>query len=324
METTADKILALVISIGLHLLCVLVMIMGVWWTRTAAPEPAAGPIIDAVLVDNTGVTWAPQPMPEQPAPQPEAPPPAPQPEPEPEPPAVPPPQPEPEPRPQEAQEQPQPEPQQPPPLPDTREQERIEQQQQAEAEAERRREQEERRRQEQIDLTERQRQQEEAERRERLAREQREIEERLAEVRRQRQAAERETQMETERLQQIADRERPVATPTPEPQRGTQRAGEGGTDESLLAAYRVAIQQAVQRQWRRPETIPPGTVCTLNIRQIPGGDVIDVTIGRDCPFDDFGRRSIETAVLQAAPLPYTGFESVFRRDLSLRFSAPAQ
>jgi len=322
MESTADKIRALVFSIGLHLLCLLVMVGGVWWTRTAAPEPAAGPIIDAVLVDMTGVTWAPQPMPEQPAPQPEAPPPPPQPE--PEPPAAPPPQPEPEPRPQEAQEQPQPEPQQPPPLPDTREQERIQQQQQAEAEAELRREQEARRRQEQIDLTERQRQQEEAERRERLAREQREIEQRLADVRRQREAAERQTQMETERLAQIADRERPAATPTPQPQRGTQRAGEGGTDESLQAAYRVAIQQAVQRHWRRPETIPPGTVCTLDIRQIPGGEVISVEVGRDCPFDDLGRRSVENAVLQAQPLPYTGFESVFNPRLNFRFRAPEQ
>lgn len=322
METTADKIRALVFSIGLHLLCVLIMVGGVWWTRTAAPEPAAGPIIDAVLVDMTGVTWAPQPMPEQPAPQPEAPPPPPQPE--PEPPAAPPPQPEPEPRPQEAQEQPQPEPQQPPPLPDTREQERIQQQQAAEAEAQRVREQEERRRQEQIDLTERQRQQEEAERRERLAREQREIEQRLADVRRQREAAERQTQMETERLQQIADRERPAATPTPQPQQGTQRAGEGGTDESLQAAYRVAIQQAVQRHWRRPETIPPGTVCTLDIRQIPGGEVISVEVGRDCPFDAIGRRSVENAVLQAQPLPYTGFESVFSPRLNFRFRAPEQ
>lgn len=319
MESTADKVRALVLAVGLHALAVLLMVGGVWWTRSTATEPAAGPVIDAVLVDFSGIDWSPVPMPD-PAPEAEAPPPPPQPD--PAPPAAPPPQPEPEPRPQESPAPPQPEPQVQPPVPDTRDQERILQQQQAEAEAQRQREQEERRRQEQIDLTERQREQEEAERRERLAAEQREIEQRLADLRRQREAAEADSRRETERLQQIADRERPPERPVQQTGGGAQRAGEGGTDESLLAAYRVAIQRAVERHWRRPETIPPGTACRMTIRQIPGGEVISVEIGRDCPFDDFGRRSVENAVLLAQPLPYEGFETVFQRTLNFTFRAP--
>lgn len=321
METTADKVRALVFAIGLHVLCVLLMLVGVTWTQSSAPELAAGPVIDATLVDNSGVTWAPMPMPEQPAPEAEAPPPEAQPE--PEPPAAPPVQPIEQQRPELATEAPQPIPQERVQIPDVREQERIRQQLAAEAEAQARAEQEEMRRQEQIDLTERQRQQEEAERRERLAREQREVEERLAEVRRQREAAEAQTQRETERLQQIADRERPAERPSPAQQdAGTQRTGQGGTDESLAAAYAAAITQSVERNWIRPETIRPGTPCTLNIRQIPGGEVIGVEFAGACPYDDLGRRSVEAAVLRAQPLPYTGFESVFRRDLRITFRAP--
>ena len=52
---------------------------------------------------------------------------------------------------------------------------------------------------------------------------------------------------------------------------------------------------------------------------MPGGEVIDVEVSPACPYDEQGRRSVEAAVLKAQPLPYAGFESVFSRDLSIRF-----
>ena len=62
----------------------------------------------------------------------------------------------------------------------------------------------------------------------------------------------------------------------------------------------------------------PGPV-PIRIRQVPGGEVIDVEVLPSCPYDELGRRSVEAAVLKAQPLPYAGFESVFKRDLILRF-----
>lgn len=281
------------------------------------PLSVAGEPIEAVLVTNPEAFGI-RPVQPVPRPEPQPTPPAPA---QPEPPAAPPPQPRPEPRPQQAETPPQPEPQQPPPRPDTRDQERAarlaaEQRERAEREAE------ERRRQEQIDLTERQRQQEEAERRERLARQQRERDEQLAEIRRQREEAERTSRMEQQRLQQLADRRPAQEAPRQPAAEATPRAGTGGTDESLLGQYQLALQQAIERNWIRPETVRPSVVCRIRIHQLPGGEVVSATVDPSCPYDDLGRRSVEAAVLRAQPLPYTGFESVFQRQLTLNFRAP--
>lgn len=303
-EAPTDTFRAFLWALAVHLLALLVMVGGLWWTRSSAPLSVAGDPIEAVLVVDAG-SLPPRPSAARQAPAPTAPPP----------------QPRPEPRPQRAETPPQPTPQQPPPRPDTREQERaalaIQQ-----AEERVRREQEERRRQEQIDLTERQKQQDEAERRERQRQQAEARERELADLRRQREAAERQARLEQQRLEQIRDREAPSPAPSPTPAQPQARAGTGGTDESLLGQYQLAIQQAVERNWLRPETIRPGVACKIRIRQIVGGEVIAVSVDPSCPFDELGRRSVEAAVLKAQPLPYSGFESVFRPDLLFTFRAP--
>ena len=60
--------------------------------------------------------------------------------------------------------------------------------------------------------------------------------------------------------------------------------------------------------------------CVLHITQIPGGDVISVTMGSPCNADPVTRNSIEQAVMKAAPLPYRGYEKNFERNLNLIFS----
>ncbi|HEX5693842.1 MAG TPA: protein TolA, partial [Arenimonas sp.] len=44
-------------------------------------------------------------------------------------------------------------------------------------------------------------------------------------------------------------------------------------------------------------------------------------VSSPCAYDEMGQRSIEAAVLKAQPLPYAGFEKVFRRTLILNFEA---
>lgn len=94
------------------------------------------------------------------------------------------------------------------------------------------------------------------------------------------------------------------------------RTGSGGTAE---AAYQTAVQNAVTQAWIRPNNIPDGSVCPIHIVQIPGGQVISVTIQTSCPFDAAARRSVKNAVLRAQPLPYKGFEKQFQTDLTLNF-----
>lgn len=314
-ESRADTRRALLAALALHVLLFALMFAGMWWTRTATPVSAAGPVIEADLVDPRALSAPMRAALDAPA----TPPPEPVVEPQPEP-AAPPPQPLPEPSPQEAPVPPQPAPQEMLPEPDTRAQERVEREAEAARRAER--EQEERRRQEQVDLTERKRQ-EEAERQKRLAQQarQKEIADKLAKIRAEREKAEKAERLAQQKLRQIRDAraraqasEDSTATASPPP-------GNNGADPDLLARYVAALNAAIVQNWTRPETVPLGQRCKIVIRQAIGGTVVDARVDPSCPYDALGRRSVEAAVLKADPLPYAGFEPVFNRTLIVTFEA---
>jgi colicin import membrane protein len=319
-ETRADNRQALIYSLALHALMFAVAFLGLWWTRSSAPLSAAGPVIEAELIDPTALSASmqralrnrPEPLPAQPEP-------APQPQPVEEE-AAPEFQPEPEPVPQDSPVPQQQQAQERVPEPDTQEQERVSRD--AIAQETREREQEEKRRQEQIDLTERERQQD-AERRQKLSQMELERQKQIADVKRRRALASREAKLAEARLKQLAEYQarnaseaaaQSDASATPPP-------GNEGIDSGLKARYAAALQEAILRNWSRPESVPLGQRCRINIRQIPGGEVIDVEVSASCPYDELGRRSVEAAVLKAQPLPYAGFEAVFERNLNLNFEA---
>ena len=311
-ETRADTNAAVVSALALHALLFALMFLGLWWTRTNAPLSAAGPVIEADLVDPDALS---APMRRALDAQAKAPP-----EPLPVADAVPLPQPVPEPRPQDAPVPPQPQAQEPIPVPDAREQDRVER----DAEAARRaaREQEEKRRQEQIDLTQRERQ-EAAEKQQRLAQQQ--IADKLKEIRAEREKAARAADLAEQKLKQLADaRSRNAAEAAAQADADASASpppGNNGVDPDLAARYAAALQDAILRNWTRPDTVPLGQRCRITIRQLPGGEVIDAKVAASCPYDELGRRSVEAAVLKAQPLPYAGFEAVFQRTLYLNFEA---
>jgi colicin import membrane protein len=84
------------------------------------------------------------------------------------------------------------------------------------------------------------------------------------------------------------------------------------------AAYIFAIRQRIQSRWVAPPTAIAGIECIVNIRQLPGGEVVSVSIG-SCNGDAAVRRSIESAVYKASPLPAPADPSVFDRNLRLEF-----
>lgn len=316
-ERPEDTGIAVGLAVGLHLLAVLLMWLA--WRFSPAPQAlsVAGPPIEVELVTSA-------PNRDRPRPSDATPPPAARPA---EQQAAPPPQPEPEPAPQDALVEPQPAPQSPQAVPDVREQERASRDA-VSPQPPAPREQEERRRQEQIDLTERERQQA-AEERQRRAAQQLERIRQLAALREEREQLNRETRMDQQREQQRRDlsaRQPPSPQPAAAPgdAQATLLAGNNGVDTGLEAAYVLALQNAVERNWIRPETIPPGTPCDIRVVQIPGGDVISAEVVRPCGFDAIGQRSLEAAVLRAEPLPFAGFESVFRRELLFTFRAPQE
>ena len=305
-ETRADTAQALLYAIVLHVLLFALAILGMWWTRASAPLSAAGSPIEAELVDANALSARmqralrdrPQPA-EEPQPVEE----------------TAPPQPIPEPVPQEAPVPQQQQAQAPIPEPDTREQEAVDRN--AVSAETREREQEAKRRQEQIDLTERQRQ-EEAEQKQRLAQQQ--LDQQLKKIRAEREKIARQANMAEQKLKQIADAQARKAAAQADAS-ASAPPGNNGADEGLLARYQAALQQAILRNWTSRPDSTLGQRCKLVIRQLPGGEVIDVQVASSCPYDELGRRSIEAAVLKAQPLPYAGFESVFSRTLTLNFEA---
>jgi colicin import membrane protein len=313
-ETRADTAQALGLALLLHALLFVLIFAGLWWTRPPEQSSAAGDPVSAELVDASALSAAtlselanrPEPVVE-----PEPLPPAPE-------QAAPILQPLPEPLPEDSPVEPQRQAQQQIPDPDTVDQDAARRDAISELQAER--EQEARRRQEQIDLTERQRQ-EEAEKRRKLSEMQQEREKQLADIRRQQAEAKREAQEAEEKLRQIAERRARSASAAQADAASSAPPGNRGLDEGLRARYAAALQEAVLRNWTRPDGVPLGQRCRIVIRQIPGGQVISAEVDASCPYDDLGRRSIEAAVLKAQPLPYAGFESVFERTLLLNFQA---
>lgn len=325
-----------------HLLVALIFIVAWLWSPQRNTEAAAGdPAVQADMALSSAEASAarqalrqserldtlPEPLPE---PEPE---PIPDPVPED---TVPPPQPLPEPRPMDA-----PTPQQ------AQAQERVAQPDKVDQEAvnalaisqeKARQEQEAKRRQEQIDLTERKRQ-EEAEQKQRLAKQQeadrqkkiaederkaseakaeQEKQKKLAELRARREKAENEAKLAEQRLRQVAAARNAAASANTS-SAAQPAGGAGGSSDDLSAKYAAAIQAKVTDAWIRPDNIPSGQRCQITITQLRGGRVLSAKVSGSCPYDEAGKRSIEAAVLNAQPLPYAGFESVFNRELILNF-----
>ena len=86
-------------------------------------------------------------------------------------------------------------------------------------------------------------------------------------------------------------------------------------------SYALAIQSAVTKNWVVPDGLP-NAVCKVHIVQRPGGAIESATADASCPFNDRGRLSVVNAVLRTQSLPYKGYESVFRRNITLTFVPP--
>ena len=284
-ETRADTRTALLQALGLHAVLFALMFAGLNWTRSNVAEAAHGEVIEADLVDPSALSAAMRSALQREPVQP--PPPVEQPVVEPEPEPLPEPIVEPEP---------------PPPVPEPApvEQERVQRDAPSPDVAKVPKEQDEKRKQpEQVDLD---------------AQKQKA----LAEIRRQRELAAKERTQAEMRAQQLADArasQRDAASPASPPR------GNPNSRSSNQAAYIVALQDAILRQWTRPESVKLDDVCQVLIRQIPGGEVVSVEIAPSCPYDALGRRSVEAAILKASPLPYAGFEDAFIRDPVLKFRA---
>jgi colicin import membrane protein len=297
MESFASQTRAFIYSLAVHALLVLLVWFGVDWLLPERDANAAGEPVQATLkvsaselkAAKAAIAKAEKKIEE----------------------AAPKPQPKPEPAPQDSPTPPQPRPQEQLDRPDTVDQQAISHLADQPPPQPAPEEQEERHRQEQAELTEDIAKQQEAERRQRLLAYQ--------EVRREREAAEKRTRMEEQRLQQLADLQRDEAPPAPP--RAAPQPGNRGVDEGLLARYKASMLQTADQNWNHLGA-PELTTCKVRFTQIPGGEVINVEFMR-CPYDAEGREFVERA-LKKAPMPYSGFEPVFMRQVELSFCYPRE
>jgi colicin import membrane protein len=99
-------------------------------------------------------------------------------------------------------------------------------------------------------------------------------------------------------------------------------AGEEHSDSvrssGARASWQAAIAAKITRAWLKPPTARSGIDCMLNVTQVPGGEVTDVSVG-ECNGDQAVRESIEAAVYRASPLPPPPDPSLFDRNLQIRF-----
>jgi colicin import membrane protein len=137
---------------------------------------------------------------------------------------------------------------------------------------------------------------------ERKAREEAEAQKRAAEEQQRQREAKEQAQREQDLQKSLAAEE----------QANKARAG------PALASWLSQIAAKINRAWRRPPTARPGIECMLNVTQVPGGEVTEVSIG-ECNGDQAVRESIETAVYRASPLPPPPDPALFDRHLRIDF-----
>ncbi|NNF17022.1 MAG: cell envelope integrity protein TolA [Gammaproteobacteria bacterium] len=100
---------------------------------------------------------------------------------------------------------------------------------------------------------------------------------------------------------------------------GVEEKRSNAVNSGLLAQYQAEIIAKVTRNWIRPPSAREELVCIVRAAQIPGGEVVSVTV-MECNGDDAVERSIETAVRKSSPLPEPPDPTLFEREIIFTFS----
>lgn len=159
-------------------------------------------------------------------------------------------------------------------------------------------------------------------------RKQREREKQLAELKRQQEDARRRSEKERQRLDQLQAKQRlqeQLRQRSLEDERRKQLLARETSQQNQQAMLTLeqewvaVVYSIVTANWQRPPTAIEGLRCLVQVHQAPGGTVLNATLLPGCKGDDATRRSIVNAVLRSDPLPYKGYEKIFKRQFKFEF-----
>lgn len=92
----------------------------------------------------------------------------------------------------------------------------------------------------------------------------------------------------------------------------------GNPDKTNLRdAYMQALRGAILDKWDRPKANLEG--CMITLEQGGNGLLVSARVS-DCTLSDEQRDSLESAALMAQPLPYAGYETVYKERLELNLA----
>ena len=127
--------------------------------------------------------------------------------------------------------------------------------------------------------------------------------------------AEAEKKRQEEEARKAAEQEMQARLAAEQERMATQRRS---AMQRMIDEYVLYIQEKVQRSWIRPPSSGAELSCTVEVRLIPSGEVIDAQIVRSSGNAAFDR-SVEAAVFKASPLPVPPDPEVMEQFRSLRF-----
>ncbi len=139
--------------------------------------------------------------------------------------------------------------------------------------------------------------------------------ERKAEEARKKAAAEKKRKAEEARKKAEAEREMRERLAAEQERLRAQR---DSAMQRMIDEYGLYIKEKVQRSWIRPTGSSASLSCVINVRLIPGGEVVDVKIVRSSGNAAFDR-SVEAAVFKASPLPVPKDPEVMEKFRSITF-----
>lgn len=138
----------------------------------------------------------------------------------------------------------------------------------------------------------------------------------LAQLKKQQQAEAERKRLAAQKQKQDAENKRKAAEAALQKELASEQAAEQRSrDQQLLNKIISDIYERVTSNFNKTG-LPKGLSCTLRVRLIPGGDVIEVFIEKSSGNDIFDRRAI-TAVKKSSPFPVPSDIEIFDR-LKLR------